>query len=164
MTRAATVFQLIIRAGYLERRRRLTTATIPTRMTAPGRRATGSHRTSSAWGGESTMGFDLVSRARTEIWFSSSASHETAFRKKSRLPWAPRNWLDARFAVPITTRRAFAGFFAASAASPSFGAVEAAVGGAPGAAAGAGGGASTVATAATGRGPGLSFGSALAPP
>src|SRR4029453_15601611 len=129
MTRTVTVFQLIVRAGYFERRRRLTRAKIPATTTAPGRMATGSHSTSPACGGDSTMGFDLASRARTEIWLSSSASHETTFRKKSRLPWAPRNWLAARFAVPITTRRAFAGFLAASAASPSLAALASAAGG-----------------------------------
>ncbi len=85
-----------------------------------------------------------------EIRSSSSASHDTTFRKKSRLPWAPRNWLDAKSAVPTTTMRAFAVFLGASAAGVASGLDSAC--------------ASTVATTATGSGPVFSFGSGTALP
>src|SRR5713226_9477703 len=85
---------------------------MPQSKTAPGSTRRGRPRTRLDWPEVSTTGFRFGSLARIEMRSSSSASQDTMLRKKSRLPCAPRNWLEAKSAVPTTTRRAFGVFFA----------------------------------------------------
>ena len=55
----------------------------------------------------SVIGLHFLVRGRMEMRFSSFASQEAVFRKKSLLPYKLKNWLLAKSESPTTTRCAF---------------------------------------------------------
>ena len=73
---------------------------IPPASASAGRMTTGTQKTNCPCCEVRKTGDCFVSFGRMEIWSSSSASHETLLRTKSRLPWKVKNWFVARVAEP----------------------------------------------------------------
>ena len=98
-------------AELAARRRRCTiTSDAADQRRRPAGRASGSHSTSWDCAEVSTIGFCLVSLARIEmqILLLGEPGHDVEEEVRD-CPGRPRNWLEAKSAVPTTTMRAFGG-------------------------------------------------------